>query len=160
MIARALALLILPFVHLWARRHERDILRHGSRLSMQQLEDAARVGVQEPERVRVLFVEKVPPHMPRFVRRIAAWLGLGPETTAGMALGHGIFVRADQSERRDLLVHELVHTAQYERLGFRRFLREYLRECLADGYPSGKLEAEATRLASGSPAGGDQDSIT
>jgi hypothetical protein len=160
MIARVVTLLILPFVHFWAKRHERDILRHGSRLSMQQLEDAARVGVQEPDRVRVLFVEKVPPHMPRFLRKIAARLGLGPATTAGMALGHGIFVRADQSDRRDLLVHELVHTAQYERLGFRRFLRQYLRECLADGYPSGKLEAEATRLASEPAAAGDQDSIT
>jgi hypothetical protein len=160
MIARVLALLILPFVHVWAKRHERNILRHGSRLSMQQLEDAARVGVQEPERVRVLFVEKIPPHMPSFLRKIAARLGLGPATTAGMALGHGIFVRADQSGRRDLLVHELVHTAQYERLGFRRFLGQYLRECLADGYPSGKLEAEATRLASESRGESDQPLIT
>lgn len=160
MIAHVVTLLILPLVHFWAKRHERDILRHGSRLSMQQLEDAARVGVQEPDRVRVLFVEKVPPHMPRFLRKIAARLGVGPPTTAGMALGHGIYVRADQSGRRDLLVHELVHTAQYERLGFRRFLLQYLGECLADGYPSGKLEAEATRLASEPAAAGDQDSIT
>jgi hypothetical protein len=160
MIARAVALLILPLVQVWARRHERDILRHGSRLSMQQLEDAARVGVQEADRVRVLFVETVPPRLPRFLRKLAARCGLGPATTAGMALGHGIYVRADQSDRRDLLLHELVHTSQYERLGFRRFLKEYLTECLADGYPSGKLEAEATRLASESPAAGDQDSIT
>jgi hypothetical protein len=60
-----------------------------------------------------------------------------------MALGHGIFVRADQYERRDLLIHELVHTAQYERLGFRRFLRQYLRECFSEGYPCGALETEA-----------------
>ena len=160
MIARALALLILPFVQLWAKRHERDILRHGSRLSMQQLEDAARVGVQEADRVRVRFVETVPPRLPRFLGKLAARCGLGPATTAGMALGHGIYVRMDQSRRRELLVHELVHVAQYERLGFRRFLRQYLTECLADGYPSGKLEAEATRLASEPSTAGNQDSIT
>jgi hypothetical protein len=118
MIARVLSFLLLPFVYAWAKRHEREILKHGSRLSMQQLEDAARVGVQEPERVRLSFVQTVPPRLPRFLRRLAARLGLGPATTAGMALGHGIFVRADQAHRRDLLVHELVHTAQYERSGF------------------------------------------
>ena len=158
MIARALALLLLPFVHVWAKRHEREILRHGSRLSMQQLEDAARVGVQEPDRVRVRVVETVPPRLPRLLRKLAARLGLGPATTAGMALGHGIYVRADQYGRRELLAHELVHTAQYERLGFGRFLKEYLRECLADGYPCGKLEAEATRLASKPPQPDDQPS--
>ena len=160
MIARVVAWLILPFVHLWARRHERDILKHGSRLSMQQLEDAARVGVQEADRVRVFFVETVPPRLPGFLRKLAARFGLGPAATAGMALGHGIYVRVDQSGRRDLLIHELVHVAQYERLGFRRFLRQYLTECLSDGYPCGKLEAEATQLASESPAAGDQDSMT
>ena len=157
--ARAISLSILPIVYAWAKRHERNILRHGSRLSTQQLADALRVGVQEPERVRVLFVETVPPHLPRFLRTIAARCGLGPETTAGMALGHGIFVRVDQSGRRDLLIHELVHTAQYERLGFRRFLRRYLRECLADGYPCGDLEGEATRIARDFEEG-DQPSIT
>jgi hypothetical protein len=160
MIARVVAMLLLPFVHLWAKRHERGILRHGSRLSMQQLEDAARVGVQEADRVRVVVVQTVPPRLPRFLRKLAARCGLGPATTAGMALGHGIYVRADQYGRRELLVHELVHTAQYERLGFGRFLRQYLRECFADGYPAGKLEAEATRLASGSLSAADQDSIT
>ena len=151
MIARVLSSLLLPLVYAWAKRHERDILKHGSRLSMQQLEDAARVGVQEPDRVRLSFVATVPPRLPRFLRKLAARFGLGPATTAGMALGHGIFVRTDQADRRDLLVHELVHTAQYERLGYRRFLQQYLRECLADGYPCGKLEAEATRLASEPP---------
>ena len=143
MLAHALTFLMLPFVVLWAKRQERRILRKGSRLNTQQLADAARVGVEDPDRVRLLFVKQVPPRLPRFVRGLGARFGLGPATTAGMALGHGIFVRADQYERRDLLIHELVHTAQYERLGFRRFLRQYLRECLSEGYPCGALEAEA-----------------
>jgi hypothetical protein len=42
-----------------------------------------------------------------------------------------------------LLLHELAHVAQYERLGMRRFLRQYLHECLTEGYPLGELEAEA-----------------
>jgi len=46
------------------------------------------------------------------------------------------------------LVHELVHTGQYERLGgVRPFLERYLRECLTIGYPMGALEQEAIRIA-------------
>ncbi len=64
-----------------------------------------------------------------------------------MALGYGIYLRADQVGRRDLLLHELAHTAQYERLGFRPFLRAYLYECLMAGYPLGALETEAREVA-------------
>ena len=158
-IAHLIAWLILPVVSPWARRQERAILRHGSRLSTQQLDDAWRVGVAEPERVRVLFVEKVPPHLPRFLRMLAMRLGLGPGTTAGMALGHGIYIRADQEGRRELVAHELAHIAQYERLGFRPFLHRYLREVLAKGYPEAPLEEEAARIARELPPD-DQPSIT
>ena len=147
MLSHALTFLVLPFIVLWAKRNERTILRKGSRLSTQQLADAICVGVRDPERVRILFVPRVPPRLPRFMRKLVGRCGLGPANTAGMALGHGIYVRADQYERRELLVHEFVHTAQYERLGFRGFLRRYVRECLSDGYPAGPLEAEATRIA-------------
>jgi hypothetical protein len=63
-----------------------------------------------------------------------------------MTLRYGIFVRSDCWGDRRLLVHELVHVAQYERLGgFRAFLRQYLQECITPGYPFGELEQEAKR---------------
>ncbi len=64
-----------------------------------------------------------------------------------MALGYGIFVRAEQGSSRRLLVHELAHVAQYERLGVRPFLKLYLHQCLTSGYPHGLLEAEAKQIA-------------
>ncbi|MEP6956338.1 MAG: hypothetical protein ABI883_05885, partial [Chthoniobacterales bacterium] len=61
---------------------------------------------------------------------------------------YGIYLRADHSGNRALLMHELVHTVQYERLGgVRPFLAQYLRECLTVGYPLGDLETEAARVA-------------
>lgn len=143
---RALVWLILPIVHLWARRHEAAILRHGQALDLQGMADARRVGVRTPESVRTLVVDCVPPRLPPGVRGLAARWQWGPSTTAGMALGYGIFLRADQLDRRDLLLHELAHTAQYERLGFRQFLRDYLNECLTAGYPLGALETEACAI--------------
>ncbi|MGI8436238.1 MAG: hypothetical protein ACR2NX_04960 [Chthoniobacterales bacterium] len=146
---RALVWLILPVVCAWARRQEAMILREGEPLTVEGWENALRVGLRHPERVRTLVVERVPPRFPPWLRMSVNWLGWGPETTAGMALGYGIFLRADQAQRCDLLSHELVHTAQYERLGFRPFLRDYLCECLTAGYPRGELESEARRIASG-----------
>ena len=66
-------------------------------------------------------------------------------TTEGLTLRYGIFIRADRWGRRLLVAHELVHTAQYERLGgFEAFLRPYLIECLTPpGYPNGPMEREA-----------------
>ena len=64
--------------------------------------------------------------------------------TRGLTLGHGIFIRSDCWRDRLLIVHELVHSAQYERLGgILPFLRRYLFECLTVGYSTAPLELEA-----------------
>lgn len=68
--------------------------------------------------------------------------------TAGLTLRYGIYVRSDCWDDRQLLIHELVHTSQYERLGgFQQFLRKYLDECLAIGYPAAPMEQEAVTKA-------------
>jgi len=79
----------------------------------------------------------------------AAATGLISSFTGGMALRYGIFVRADYWGQRSVVVHELVHTGQYERLGgFEQFLRPYLLECLTPpGYPHGPMEQEAVTMA-------------
>ena len=139
--------LLLPIACAWARKHEKRILRGGSPLSAVEIADARRIGVAHPERVRVAVVEAIPPRLNTLLVPLAARFGVAPSVTIGMALGYGIFIRADFARRRGLLLHELAHTAQYERLGFREFLAQYLHECLTCGYPGGALEQEAHRLA-------------
>lgn len=77
------------------------------------------------------------------LRSVGAKFGLSFAGTIGMALGYGIYLQRAYAGDRALLLHELAHVAQYERLGRRRFLRRYLRECLTHGYPFSELEAEA-----------------
>ncbi len=72
---------------------------------------------------------------------------VGPNT-AGLTLHYGIYIRGDCHGNRELLVHELVHVAQYERLGgIKPFLQRYLDECLKYGYPQAPLEQEAIRIS-------------
>ncbi len=94
-----------------------------------------------------MIVRSVPPRLPLFLRTLAQRFAWGPATVAGMALGYGIFVRSEERGNRRLLIHELAHCAQYEQLGFRPFLEQYIRECLTAGYPCGRLETEAKQIA-------------
>jgi len=127
-------------------REEGRILRDGEPLSSHEARDAQSAGVRRPEKVRLLAVDIIPgPHHPalRLANRLAA---LVSPTAAGITFGRGIYVRQDFWRRRDLIAHELVHVAQYERLGgVRNFLAQYLEECVRLGYLNSPLEQEAIR---------------
>src|SRR5947209_6337537 len=135
---------LIPLAIQWAAEQQERILRDGVPLSIRELADALRVGVKDPERVRLLQVETIPSPTNPVLQ--AAYQGgkLAPTAPRGLTLYYGVFVRADYWRDRRLIVHELVHTAQYERLGgIEPFLRQYLTECATVGYPKSALEAEA-----------------
>jgi hypothetical protein len=70
--------------------------------------------------------------------------GLISPQTAGLTLRYGVFVRQDCWGNRELVVHECMHVAQYERFGgISEFLSVYLEECLRLGYENAPLEQEA-----------------
>jgi hypothetical protein len=139
---------LLPLATNWAAAVERRILREGVPLSEQGLADARSLGVREPERVRLLALDSVPTPTDLTLRTAVAAIQCLTPATRGLALRYGIFVRSDCWGERRLIAHELVHTAQYERLGgIRPFLRQYLSECLTVGYPAGPMEQEAIATA-------------
>ncbi|HJT81304.1 MAG TPA: hypothetical protein VJ719_08920 [Chthoniobacterales bacterium] len=139
---------LLPLAVAWARRQERRILRNGVPLTDSEMEDARAVGVRQPDRVRLLPVKIVPWPGAATLRSAAKAVGFATDATCGLTLGYGIFIREDYWRDRALVAHELVHIAQYERLGgVGPFLRQYLGECLTVGYVNAPLEREATTLA-------------
>jgi hypothetical protein len=148
---------LLPLACDWAVAQEQRILATGEPLTDEQALDARRIGVAHPERVRTLHVSGVPVPEHALLRAAAQATGLISPLTGGMALRYGIFIREDCRGDRALLLHELAHTMQYERLGgFESFLRQYLTECVSVGYPAAPLEQEAIAVAariSGSAAG-------
>jgi hypothetical protein len=140
---------LLPLAAKWAAAVEKRILREGVALSEQGLADARALGVREPERVRLLALACAPAPTDLTLKTAAAAIQFLTPATRGLALRYGIFVRNDCWDERQLIAHELVHTAQYERLGgIRPFLRQYLAECLTVGYPAGPMEQEAIAMVS------------
>lgn len=144
---RATVSTLLPAALMWARREEGRILREGRPLNEEERQAARAAGVRVPEWVRVLAVPRVPLPGGMLGRLWVRWAS-GPGVVAGMALGYGIYVDVAAVGSRHLLVHELVHVAQYERLGgVKPFMRRYLSQCLWSGYYAADLEVEAVEVS-------------
>ncbi len=139
----------LPLIVAWAKREQQFILRHGIPLDDQSTSDAIALGVKNPQNIRLLRVDRVPPPKDPLNLVIAKSTDFISDRISGMTLHYGIFVRSDCWNNRYLIAHECAHTAQYERLGgIRPFLNQYLRECLEVGYVNSPMEQEAIHKAS------------
>jgi hypothetical protein len=136
--------ILLPAACAWAEEQESIITRYGVPLSPVQVADAATIGVAHPDKVRLLKVTRIPTPDRRDLCTAAEAMHLISPLSGGLTVRYGIFIRADCWEDRRLVFHELVHTAQYERLGgLQPFLKQYLYECITIGYPAAPLEQEA-----------------
>jgi len=137
---------LIPKAVLEAKEQEQKILMNGTPLSDSQIEDAKIIPVKYPERVRLLRVNQIPlPEDPELKFAAQAIQFIIPNTR-GLTLQYGIFVKNDYWNNRELIVHELIHTSQYERLGgIQQFLNQYLTECIQFGYPQAPLEQEAIK---------------
>ena len=139
---------LLPLAAQWATEQERRVLCEGVPLSKEELADARAIGVRNPERVRLLRVRSIPVPAHPMLRAAASSINFITSAPSGLALDYGIFVRADHWRDRELIAHELAHTAQYQRLGgILPFLQTYLGQCAAVGYEQAPLELEATAAA-------------
>jgi hypothetical protein len=132
---------VAPATARWAQDQERRILAEGKPLEGEALEFARTLEIEEPEGVRVLEVDRVPMPVPQPVVRLAQKWGLPVVNPAGMTLGRGIYILPGYDW---VVPHELVHVAQYQRLGgIEPFMKVYIRECLVHGYFDAPLEVEA-----------------
>ena len=135
---------LLPIACAWAEEQENIIIHYGVPLSSVQTADAVKIGINHPEKVRLLKVTRIPVPVQRPLCTAADATQLISPLTAGLTLRYGIFIRADCWGDRQLVCHELVHTSQYERLGgLQQFLERYLHECITIGYPAAPMEQEA-----------------
>jgi hypothetical protein len=118
--------------------------REGRALSPAHQQLAARLGVLEPETIRVLPVPSIPFVGSPVIRAATAAVGMTIEHIGSIALHHAIIVREDQQHRTDIWPHEFRHVAHYECLGgFQGFMAVYIRELVHFGYGAGPLEIDA-----------------
>jgi hypothetical protein len=140
---------LLPAACEWARAQEEFVLTRGSPLDQKHLTDAARVGVRDTERVRLLVVDRMPLPAPEELGQIARKTQIITESCRAVAIGHGIIIRADAWGDRELVLHQLVHVMQCEQAGgLLPFVRQYLFDrCETEEFTVGAFEQEARRIA-------------
>ncbi len=140
---------LTPLACAWAKAQEAFILERGAPLSRRQIADAERAGVQQPSRVRLLVVDRIPLPEDSELAEAANQAQIITDKSRAVAVGYGIIIRADRWQDRELILHQLVHVAQCERGGgLDCFVAQYLndRTTCAD-FSVGSLEDEARALA-------------
>lgn len=132
---------IVPKAIAWAKDQSQGVLASGLPLTQSGVELARRVGVQEPERVRIAWVGQLPvPSDPEFQPLLDR---TGIAGMAGLTLGHAIFMVPTRTDI-GLLAHELRHVHQYEQLGgIDGFMTVYLEQVARLGYDDAPLEIDA-----------------
>ena len=140
---------LMPLACKWATAQETYVLKHGLPLTTRQMADARLAGVRDASRVRVLVVDRIPLPEDEELAETARRAQIITDASRAVAIGHGIIIRADSWQNRELLLHQLVHVAQCERSGgLKSFVEEYLsdrRTC--PDFSVGSLEDEARGLA-------------
>ena len=147
-ILMALAPLAAPVAAIWVLKSERRAILSGRPLTCDEKIDAFRLGVAHPERVRVLdrctIGEPSGQLLMPFARKASF------PKAAAITARYGILIEDfpnPPAQRRGLIAHELVHVAQFERMGLIGMLTAYIRQVCEVGYFEAPLEIEACALA-------------
>ncbi len=134
---------LLPRALAWYDSVEAELLPQGRVLTEREREQARRLGVVQPERVRVVVLETFPmPEDPELLEAGRAY-GLGSRYAGGRAMGYVIMLKPKYANDSTILAHEFVHVGQHDRLGRKAFLRRYMVELEMLGYARAPLELEA-----------------
>ena len=130
----------------WLTGQEVLLLPRGRPLSASEGEIARQMGVQHPERVRILVVSDFPLPEDSYLATEVKKLGFGSPQAGGRSMGYAVLVKPKFEGKRWLLAHELVHVGQRERMGTAEFVRRYLLELRLLGYKRSPLELEANKV--------------
>jgi len=134
---------LLPLAIAWAQFQADHVAYVGVPLPENLQALARRVGVREPQLIRVKLVEEMPVPEHPMLRALAVQTGLLSSNTAGLTVGHSIFIKHGEDSIR-LISHECRHVYQYELFGsIESFLGVYLMQLASVGYHQAPLEIDA-----------------
>lgn len=107
------------------------------------MELARKLGVIQPERIRIVVLDKFPmPADPELLAEASGY-GLGSYFEGGRTMGYAIMLKPRYANNPVVVSHELVHVSQHDRMGREAFLLRYLLEMEIVGYARSPLELEA-----------------
>jgi len=128
----------------WVAWHEACLVTKGHPLPLTLLAWAAKNDIPDPYHVRFLHAHPIPLPAPIPLRKWLDRRGFPCIHLAGLSLRKGIYLHPDLPNEDAVIRHELIHTRQYQEAGsIFEFLRQYLFQCLTEGYENCEMEREA-----------------
>lgn len=137
---------LLPQYIEWGYETEAKGLKLGSPLDEEGLKLAKDIGVESPEKIRIVYVDLVPFPYDNFALTVLGEsLGFIGDNIVNQAqaFGYSIYVRKDYEFDTPKLAHEIVHVLQIERSSFEDVTRQHLSDLAQYGYAKAPLEVEA-----------------
>ncbi len=126
---KVIAFLVLPPYIDWATQTEAQGLSSGVALDAQQLLIAKEIGIKQPEKIRLVYVDEVPfPHEKPLLKAVGEALGFIGDGIVNNAqvFGYSIYVRVGYDLTTPRLAHELVHVLQIERSSLEAVVTQHL----------------------------------
>ena len=143
---KLISIIILPQYIEWAAETEVRGLQAGVALNEQQLLIAREIGIQNPQKVRLVYVDEVPfPRENTVLNAVGEALGFIGEGIINNAqvFGYSIYIRTGYPLTTSNLAHELVHVLQIERSSLAQVITQHFADLVAYGYADSPLEVEA-----------------
>ena len=138
---------LIPKASKWVEEQEISVLANGVPLNEKQRQIASKIGIKNIDKIRLLQVESIPEPEDSVLKEASKAIGFISDNTLGITYWYGIYIRHDFWNNESLIIHELTHTLQYERLGgIANFLNQYIKECIYYGYDKSPLEIEAKTM--------------
>ena len=139
---------LIPIASKWVEVQEEFIVSNGVQLTEKQKQIASKIGIKNIDKIRLLKVDSIPEPEDSILNELSKGIGLISFNTIGITFRYGIYIRQDYWDNDSLIIHELVHTLQYERMGgIANFLNQYIKECVYYGYNNSPLEKEAVEIS-------------
>ncbi len=140
---------ILDEAVLFVRKSETEVLSDGRGLNPEEIEYASKLGINQPERIRIKYARKFPIPENNALLKEFKELGFGSWFEGGRTNGYGIFIKPRFAKNKSIIEHELVHVLQMQRMGLQAFLKQYLIEAMTVNYFNMPLEVEAFEKTEG-----------
>ena len=144
---KIIARVLLPQYIEWAHQTDMKGLKIGQPLNEQELVLAAEIGIKQPKKVRIVYVDEVPYPYENFALKVfGEAVGLVGEGIINNAqvFGYSIYARKDFELNRPKLAHELVHVLQIERASLDEVVTQHFFDMAEYGYDKAPLEVEAS----------------
>jgi hypothetical protein len=134
----------IPKVVHWIEEMENFIQSNGRFLNEDELTFAKKIGILNYDIIKVWESNEVPKPKNAMIQYLGNEIGFFSSNTNGISFRYGIFLHSELKYTKDVLLHELIHTLQYERFGsIEKFILCYLDDVLINGYENSVLEKEA-----------------